>query len=140
MSEEEKHRKVGEFNLYYVRDGHITRFNNGERGGPGISILGATTYGSFKCAMDGLVEFATSHSGYDWARMDDDWTPEDGSLDRMLAARKKDFKRYKFRLADKVREERHFRYRGGCGCIGEKVRDEHPICWEGWRVSLGNPE
>ena len=32
--------------------------------------------------------------------MDDDWTPEDGSLDRMLAARKKDFKRYKFRLVE----------------------------------------
>lgn len=26
------------------------------------------------------------------------------------------------------------------GVTGEKVRDEHPICWEGWRVSLGNPE
>ena len=34
---------------------------------------------------DALLKFAARHAGYDWDRMDDDWTPEDGSLEKMLS-------------------------------------------------------
>ena len=111
------------FGLYYVRDHSMARFNDGERRGPGIRAFGRP-YDSFQHALDGLVMFASSHTGYDWDLMDDDWTPEDGSLERMLADRKKDYKKYRHRFMDRVRSERCFRYRGGCVCIGE---DEYEV-------------
>ena len=133
----------GTYRWYYVRDDAMERFNQGERSGTGISAtwnwngskyrtqeernrsLGQNQYTSYRQALDSLVEFASWHTGYDWARMDDDWTPEDGSLDKMISARMKDFKRHQRMTMDMVRREHRLRYRSGWICIGEgEVRDE----------------
>ena len=121
------------FGLYYVRYHSMTRFSEGERRGPGISAFGRP-YDSFQNALDGLVTFASSHVGYDWARMDDDWIPEDGSVKRMLTDRWNDYKRYRHQVMDKVRLERCFRYRGGYVCIGEVREDAVPLqgSWSEW--------
>ena len=124
--EELKGKMTKAYGLYYVRHHSMARFTDGERYGPGIRAFGRS-YDSFQHALDGLVKFASFHTGYDWARMDDDWTPEDGSLERMLTDRRKDYKKYRRQVMDRARSKRCFHYRGGCVCIGEVREDEEPL-------------
>ena len=129
----------GTYRWYYVRDDAMERFNQGERSGSGISAtwnwngakyrtqeerersLDVNKYKSYRQALDCLIEFATWHTGYDWDRMDDDWTPEDGSLEKMLSERMKDFKKHQRMTRDIVRREKRLRYRSGWICIGEDM-------------------
>lgn len=123
-----------EYRLYYVRDDAVARFEHGERSGRGISTTidyfrgeswpddfagTAPQYASYRDALNRLVEFATWHAGYDWDRMDDDWTPEDGSLGKMLKDRNRDFKKHQQCFAEEVRRAGRMRWRSGWILIGE---------------------
>ena len=138
QSDEENLEMDKVYRWYYVRGDAIERFEHGERDGAGISAmwnwneakyrtkeerersLEDNRYKSYSDALDALLKFAASHTGYDWDRMDDDWTPDDGSLAKMLAERWKDFKNHQRTTVGTVRQEKRLRYRSGWICIGDE--------------------